>query len=130
MKNKTTAGILAIFLGGFGAHHFYLENKNKGIQYLLISLLGFGIGAIIIGIMSIIDAVHYFSMSDEEFDRTYNGTISTVNGQFDNQTVNNGAPINKSNKVEELKNIKELLDIGAITKEEFDAMKAKILSDM
>ena len=42
MKNKTTAGLLALFLGGCGAHHFYLGNNKKGLTYLLVSFLLFG----------------------------------------------------------------------------------------
>ena len=36
-KNKTTAALLAFFLGVLGAHKFYLGNTKMGIIYLLIS---------------------------------------------------------------------------------------------
>ena len=32
-KEKTIAILLALFLGGFGIHQFYLGNKTKGIFY-------------------------------------------------------------------------------------------------
>ena len=35
MKNKTTAVLLAFFLGGLGAHKFYLGQTGLGILYLL-----------------------------------------------------------------------------------------------
>ena len=35
MKNRTTAGILAILLGGFGIHKFYHGNSKGGIIYLM-----------------------------------------------------------------------------------------------
>lgn len=35
LKNKTTAGILAIFLGGLGIHKFYLGKVGTGVLYLL-----------------------------------------------------------------------------------------------
>lgn len=35
MKSKSTAIILALFLGGLGVHQFYLGNNIKGIIYLL-----------------------------------------------------------------------------------------------
>ena len=35
MKNKTTAGILAILLGCLGIHKFYLGNNKGGIIYLM-----------------------------------------------------------------------------------------------
>src|SRR5690349_15723924 len=34
-KNKTTAGLLAIFLGGFGIHKFYLGFTAAGLVFLL-----------------------------------------------------------------------------------------------
>ncbi len=36
-KHTTTATILAIFLGGIGAHHFYLGRAGVGVIYLLFS---------------------------------------------------------------------------------------------
>lgn len=37
MKNTTTAVLLALFLGGVGAHRFYLGQIGWGILYLLFS---------------------------------------------------------------------------------------------
>ena len=34
-RNKTVAGLLAIFLGGFGVHYFYLGMFVKGILSLI-----------------------------------------------------------------------------------------------
>ena len=43
-KDKTTALLLAIFLGGLGAHQFYAGNTGKGILYLFTGgLLGIGV---------------------------------------------------------------------------------------
>ena len=38
-KSKVAAGLLGIFLGGFGIHNFYLGYKGKAIAQLLITLL-------------------------------------------------------------------------------------------
>ena len=35
-KNPTTGVLLALFLGGIGAHHFYLGSIGLGILYLLL----------------------------------------------------------------------------------------------
>ena len=35
MKSKTTAALLALFLGGLGIHRFYLDESSKGILYLV-----------------------------------------------------------------------------------------------
>lgn len=43
MRNKWTAFLLCLFLGGFGAHKFYEGKTGMGILYLLTAgLLGFG----------------------------------------------------------------------------------------
>ena len=34
-KNRVAAGVLAILLGGIGAHKFYLGQSGQGILYLL-----------------------------------------------------------------------------------------------
>lgn len=38
-KNRVVAGLLAIFLGGFGVHNFYLGYNGKAIAQLLITVL-------------------------------------------------------------------------------------------
>lgn len=45
-KSKTTAGILGIFLGGFGVHNFYLGYTGKAIAQIAVSLCTCGAGAI------------------------------------------------------------------------------------
>lgn len=44
-KSKMTAGLLGIFLGGVGAHNWYLGYTGKAIAQLVLSAC-FGIGAI------------------------------------------------------------------------------------
>ncbi len=39
-KSKLAAGLLAIFLGGFGVHNFYLGFNNKAIAQLILSVAG------------------------------------------------------------------------------------------
>ena len=46
MKSRSTAYILCIFLGVFGAHKFYLNKKGMGLIYLLTFGV-FGLGWII-----------------------------------------------------------------------------------
>ena len=125
MKDRTTAGILAIFLGGFGVHWFYLEQKDKATKYLLISLLTFGVGAMVIGVLSIIDAVHFFGMTDEAFQAEYCGGSDVQSG---NTKISVATETKSStSKYDELKQAKELLDQGVITDEEFADIKRKIL---
>lgn len=56
-RSRIAAGILAIFLGNLGIHSFYLGNTSQGLMKLLISLLTFGIGAIVMTVLGILDGV-------------------------------------------------------------------------
>lgn len=129
MKNKTTAGLLALFLGGCGAHHFYLGNNKKGLTCLLVSFLLFGVGPIVIGIKSIIDAISYFSMSEQDFEELCQN-IQSASGQTSSNNVSALSSKEKAEieKYRKLKEFKELLDMGAISEEEFIAIKTKILN--
>ena len=54
-KNKATAALLAFFLGGFGAHNFYLGYTGKAIAQLILTLTLFG--AIISGIWAFVEFI-------------------------------------------------------------------------
>ena len=45
-KSKIAAGLLGIFLGGWGVHSFYLGNIKKGILQIVVSLVTCGFGAL------------------------------------------------------------------------------------
>lgn len=66
MKSKTTAILLAFFLGGFGAHQFYLGRKALGILYLVF------FWTLIPGFIAFIDFIMLIVMRDDEFDKKYN----------------------------------------------------------
>ena len=63
-KSKLVAGLLALFLGGYGVHNFYLGYIGKAVAQLVISVLGillafifFGIPNIAVGIWALIEAI-------------------------------------------------------------------------
>ena len=56
-RSSYVAAFLALFFGIFGLHDFYLDRKTKGTIKLLVSLFTFGFGAVIIGILGVIDAL-------------------------------------------------------------------------
>lgn len=66
MKDKNIAGILSLFLGWLGIHRFYLGQAGLGIVYLLLFWTP------IIWVLSLIDAIAFFSMDQENFDFKYN----------------------------------------------------------
>ena len=45
-KSKLTAGLLGIFLGGFGVHRFYLGYTTMGIIQIVVTLVTCGIGSL------------------------------------------------------------------------------------
>jgi TM2 domain-containing membrane protein YozV len=56
-KSKIIAGLLAIFLGAFGVHNFYLGFIGKGVAQLLITLLSLGILSWVSAIWGIIEGI-------------------------------------------------------------------------
>ena len=73
-KNKTVAGLLAIFLGSYGIHKFYLGNNKMGVIYLLCTLVGWiliFIPPLVIWLISLIEGIRYLTATDEEFQRRY-----------------------------------------------------------
>ncbi|SFM46915.1 zinc-ribbon domain and TM2 domain-containing protein [Methanolobus profundi] len=65
-KDKTAAGLLAIFLGGLGAHKFYLNNSGAGLLYLCF------FWTYIPALLGLVEGILFLTMSNEEFDRKYN----------------------------------------------------------
>ena len=56
-KSKTAAGLLAIFIGSFGVHNFYLGYTGKALAQLLMTVLSCGILAIVSSIWAIVEGV-------------------------------------------------------------------------
>ena len=68
--NKTTAALLAIFLGDFGAHKFYLGQSGIGFLYLMF------FWTFIPALIGFIEGLNYLSHSRDEF-ATANGLAGT-----------------------------------------------------
>jgi TM2 domain-containing membrane protein YozV len=64
-KDRVTAGVLAILLGGLGAHHFYLGNIGIGVLYLCFFWTG------IPALAGLIEGILYLTKTDAEFQRRY-----------------------------------------------------------
>lgn len=86
-KDKTIAAVLAILLGSFGIHLFYLGCTKKALYYLLgwvaifvivsiITVITLGFGSVLYilcwipGILGIIDGIHYLTdKTQEDFEK-------------------------------------------------------------
>jgi TM2 domain-containing membrane protein YozV len=66
-SKKTTAGILAILLGGLGVHKFYLGYTTPGIIQLVLGIVTCGAA----GIVGFVEGIIYLTKSDEDFIATY-----------------------------------------------------------
>lgn len=65
-KSKTVAAVLALLIGGFGIHHFYLGNAVLGIVYILFCW------TLIPAIVACVEGIVFLTMSDAAFDDKYN----------------------------------------------------------
>lgn len=61
VKSKTVAGLLAIFLGAFGVHKFYLGKTGAGLLYLIFCW------SYIPGLIGFIEGIIYLCSNDENF---------------------------------------------------------------
>ncbi len=64
---KILAGLLGIFLGGFGAHKFVLGYTKEGIIQLVVTFVTCGLFSVV----GLIEGIIYLTKTDEEFVATY-----------------------------------------------------------
>ncbi|HMG82735.1 MAG TPA: NINE protein [Ferruginibacter sp.] len=108
MKSKTTAAILAFFLGGLGIHRFYLGQSGKGFLYLIFCW------TFIPSIIALVDFIVFLTMDESAFNAKYN--------QGNTQFAASG--INTADELEKLYSLKEK---GILTEVEFQKRKSKLL---
>lgn len=66
MKNKTTAAVIAFFLGGIGGHRFYLGQVGLGILYFIFCW------TFVPAFIAFIDFIAFLAMSEDNFNMKYN----------------------------------------------------------
>lgn len=69
-KERITAALLAIFIGGLGIHKFYLggpKQKTAGVIQIVISIFTCGIGTVI----PLIEGILYLTKDDNQFEYEY-----------------------------------------------------------
>jgi TM2 domain-containing membrane protein YozV len=77
-KNKVAAGLLAILLGGWGIHKFYLGFTGPGLVFLLTNTIGFAVTwmllfvpNLVLGVIALVEGILYLTKTDEEFEQEY-----------------------------------------------------------
>lgn len=115
MKSKKTAGWLALLLGGIGVHRFYLGQTGLGFVYLLFFWTGVPM------LVSLIDAIVFFSMSRADFDRKYNTTPLPMSYHMQSHYTS-------KDPTKEIKKLYDLKEQGVITEDEFRMRKNNLLN--
>lgn len=89
MRNKTAAGLFALFLGWAGVHRFYLGQVGLGILYIFMTIFSFGI---ITGFLGLIDGIILLNMSEQDFDAKYNTPKGMVPPIYNRRLQQKGYP--------------------------------------
>ena len=64
-KSRVAAALLALFLGGFGVHKFYLGRVGWGVLYLLF------FWTFVPAIVAFVEFIIYLTMTDAAFKKKY-----------------------------------------------------------
>ncbi|CBN57187.1 MULTISPECIES: NINE protein [Kamptonema] len=115
MKDKSVAILLTFFLGGIGIHKFYLGYNFAGVLYLLFCW------TFIPAIISFFDFIGLVLMSDQAFQAKYNGGSLPGGGN----SLRSAKDVTGA-----LADLKKLYDMGAITAEEYEEKRQKLLKDL
>lgn len=70
-EKKIAAGICGILLGSLGIHKFILGYTKEGVIMLLVTVLTFGFGGFIVGLIGLIEGILYLTKTDADFVATY-----------------------------------------------------------
>jgi len=73
-KNRPIAILLALFLGAFGIHRFYVGPIAWGVAYLVFFWTG------IPAFLAWLEAIYWLSRSDVEWAQKYGGPVREANG--------------------------------------------------
>lgn len=71
LTNRSVMIVLALFLGGFGAHEFYFNRPRRGFLYLLFCW------TLIPALIALLQALDYLIMSEKEYYRYISGAYKT-----------------------------------------------------
>lgn len=74
VKSRPITVLLALLLGNFGVHRFYLGHIAWGLAYLLFFWTG------IPGFIAWLEALYFLTRSNEEWAQKYGGQVQQPNG--------------------------------------------------
>ncbi len=114
VKDKTVAVVLALLVGPFGIHKFYLGNSLAGVLYLLFSW------TLIPPVLAFFDFLGLLLMSEQAFQVQYNGAKLPSGYVLRSAKDVTGA----------IGELKKLYDLGAITAEEYEEKRQKLLREL
>lgn len=116
MRNKTTAGILAIFLWAFGAHKFYLWEKGVGVLYLIFCWTN------IPRIVGVVEGIMLLKMPESDFNQKYNsGNLSPAKQQKHTPSFS----ILDSSQISSLDQLEKMREDGKVTIDQYLQLKEK-----
>lgn len=123
-KSAGTAYLLWFFLGGVGGHRFYLGSTGPAVGQLILFVLGwttiwFFIGFFFLVPLGIWLLVDVFMISDMV--RNHNQALATQ------LNARSSSSVPAESAVDELGKFAVLRDQGAITPEEYDEQKRRLL---
>jgi len=72
-KSRGVAGLLAILLGGFGAHYFYLNKIGGGFLCILLTAITCGIWSV----LTLVQGIIFFTMQQDDFEQKFVYSKST-----------------------------------------------------
>lgn len=120
-KSAGVAYLLWFFTGGFGGHRFYLGRTGSGVAQAILCILGILTAILIVGFF-LLAALGIWLLIDLF---TLGGMVDEHNRKLMDR-LNVGTKVQAS-PVDELRKFAALRDSGAITGEEYDAQKARLI---
>jgi len=115
VKDRTIAILLAFFLGGFGGHKFYLGENVAGVLYLIFSW------TLIPSLIALFDFIGLLMMTEPVFMAQYNPGMLQQSGYM----IRGAKDVTGA-----IAELKGLYDMGAITAEEYEEKRQKLLREL
>jgi TM2 domain-containing membrane protein YozV len=121
-KSAGVAYLLLIFLGGLGAHRFYLGRTGSAIGQLVLFILGWATAVIVVGFF-LLAALGIWLIVDLFL---VPGIAERHNGEL-MKSLAAASPARAAPAVDELAKFAALREQGAISEEEYEAQKRRLI---